>query len=207
MPNFDGEVLGVGGHAHDGAATVQIQVNNQINCDSTVKYAETPEYVFKPAMKMEGAAMGVATNHISSMKTCFYDDNKVRKLDPSQKWRIQALYDYDKYPGNKDMKGKQEGIMAIAIMYVAIKPGTMLTGGAAPAPAAAAGGAAPAAPAGGAAPAPAPAAGAFAAKGLPKAVPKGQGQSTAAPPTAVMPGMPGMGGKRNYLADGEAYWE
>lgn len=137
--------------------------------------------------------MGVATNHISSMKTCFYDDNKVRKLDPSQKWRIQALYDYDKYPGNKDMKGKQEGIMAIAIMYVAIKPGTMLTGGAAPAPAA---------PAGGAAPAPAPAAGAFAAKGLPKAVPKGQGQSTAA-----MPGMSGMGGKRNYLADGEAYWE
>jgi len=79
-------------------------------------------------MKMSGAAMGVATDHISSMKTCFFEENKVRKLDPSQKWRIQGMYDYDKYKGNKNEGGRQESIMAIAIMYVAIKPGTTLTG-------------------------------------------------------------------------------
>lgn len=186
-PNFEGEVLGVGGHAHDGGDRVHVQVNEQLNCDSFAKYAETPEFQFKPAMKMGGAAMGVATDHISSMKTCFFEENKIRKLDPSQKWRIQALYDYDKYPGNKNEAGKQEGIMAIAIMYVAIKPGTTLTESATPAAAA------PAAPAA-----------ASAAKGLslPKGLPK---QSTAAPP---MPGMPGMAApKVNMVVNEEAYWE
>jgi hypothetical protein len=129
-------------------------------------------------MKMNGAAMGVATDHISSMHTCFFEENKVRKLDPSQKWRIQALYDYDKFTGNKNEAGRQESIMAIAIMYVAVKPGTTLTGGSN----AAAGGAAP----GGAATPAAPAAGGTP-KGLPKGFPKGQratgGASAAAPPS------------------------
>jgi hypothetical protein len=117
-------------------------------------------------MKMNGAAMGVATDHISSMHTCFFEENKVRKLDPSQKWRIQALYDYDKYKGNKNEAGRQESIMAIAIMYVAVKPGTTLTGSSN----AAAGGAAPAA---GGAP-----------KGLPKGPAKGQrAAGSAAPPS------------------------
>jgi hypothetical protein len=96
---------------------------------------------------MNGAAMGVATDHISSIHTCFFEENEA---------------------------GKQESIMAIAIMYVAVKPGTTLTGGSN----AAAGGAAP----GGAATPAAPAA-----KGLPKGFPKGQratgGASAAAPPS------------------------
>lgn len=185
-------------------------------------------------MKMAGAQMGVAVDHVSSMKTCFFEENKVRKLDPSQKWKIQALYDYDKFPGNKNEAGKQEEIMAIAIMYVAVKPGTMLTAAtSAAAPAADAGGA-PAA--GGAALPP----GAGRPKGLP---PKGLGkgrpklpqqpnpmappaagapqqnpamppaagasqQNPAAPPAAPpMADMPGMEQpKRNWLND-EAYWE
>lgn len=129
-----------------GGHSLQVQVNQGVNCDSTAKYAETAEYQFKPAMKMNGAAMGVATDHISSMRTCFFEENKIRKLDPSQKWRIQGMYDYDKFTGNKNEAGRQESIMAIAIMYVAVKPGTTLTGSAsAGAGAGAAGGAAPAA--------------------------------------------------------------
>lgn len=139
-------------------------------------------------MKMSGPAMGVATDHVSSMKTCFFNENKVRKLDPSQKWRIQALYDYDKYPGNKNEAGKQESIMAIAIMYVAVKPGTMLTGSTVPAVE------------GAAAPVGADALGAAGMpkmagmpKGLPKGPPKGQ---SSAPPAA----------KAGFVDDG-AYWE
>jgi hypothetical protein len=155
-----------------GGSNVHIQVNNAINCDSEAKYAETAEYQFKPAMKMNGAAMGVATDHISSMHTCFFEENKVRKLDPSQKWRIQALYDYDKYTGNKNEAGKQESIMAIAIMYVAVKPGTTLTSSSN----AAAGGAGPAGGAASAAGSPP--------KGLPKGFPKGQrAAGSAAPPS------------------------
>ncbi|QDS69560.1 hypothetical protein FKW77_007927 [Venturia effusa] len=194
-PNFEGEVLGVGGHLHDGGYTVQVQVNNALNCDSTAKYAETPEFQFKPAMKM-GAGMGMATDHVSSMRTCFFDDMKVRKLDPSQKWRIQAHYDYDKYAGNKDTAGKQEGIMAIAIMYVAVKPGTMLGGGAAPAAAGGQGGQT------GQTPNRSPV------KGVAKGTPKtGSSTTSSAPPMAGMPGMEGH--KRKYLenGDGEAYWE
>lgn len=64
----------------------------------------------------------VATDHISKMSTCYYDDVGAigRKLDPSQSWVIDGRYDYDKFTGNLDHDGEQSDIMAIAIMYVAV---------------------------------------------------------------------------------------
>lgn len=64
----------------------------------------------------------VATNHISQMSTCYYDEVAAvgRKLDPSQTWVIDGRYDYDKFEGNLDHDGEQSDIMAIAIMYVAV---------------------------------------------------------------------------------------
>lgn len=111
-PNFDGEILGVGGHLHDGGATLKLHVNGQENCDSFAKYAEQAEFKFSPKMKM-GNAMGVATDHISSMRACYFEDLKVRKLSPDQSWKIVGHYDYDKFQGNKNERGRQESIMAM----------------------------------------------------------------------------------------------
>lgn len=173
-PNFDGEILGVGGHMHDGGESVKIHVGNDITCNTVAKYAETSEYKFG-GMKM-GAAGGVATDHISSINACYFEEMKVRTLSPDQVWQIKGHYDYDTFAGNKNERGRQESIMAIALMYVAITPGTQLKGSQAAAPAA------PAALAAGA--------GAPAAKGIPKmptppGFPKGlpKGNATPAPAT------------------------
>jgi hypothetical protein len=100
-------------------------------CTSTAKYGETPEFVFKSTMRM-GAGMNYAEKHISSMTTCYHTELQTRKLSKNQAWTLQANYDYKKFAGNKGENGKQESIMAIAIMYVVIPAGGVkLDGGAA----------------------------------------------------------------------------
>jgi hypothetical protein len=124
IPNFDGEVVGLGGHLHDGGVNIQLTVNNSTQvCTSAAKYGETPEYVFQQAgMTMPGGEI-IAEKHISSMSTCYYDNVGVRKLSKTQSWTLQANYDYDKYTGNREADGDQANIMGIAIMYVAVPPG------------------------------------------------------------------------------------
>jgi hypothetical protein len=78
-------------------------------------------------MKM-GEAAGMADKHISTMKACYFGENKVQKLSADQSWTINGRYNYDQFPGNKD-HGKQASVMAIAIMFVAVEPGTTLRGG------------------------------------------------------------------------------
>ncbi|QDS72079.1 hypothetical protein FKW77_003155 [Venturia effusa] len=124
-PNFEGEILGVGGHLHDGGVDLQVQVAGQDNCVSKAGYGEKPEFIFKK-MTM-GAAAGMAEKHISSMSACYFNEQKVTQLLKSQSWQIKGNYDYDKFEGNKD-DGKQSSVMGIALMYVAMKdtakPGT-----------------------------------------------------------------------------------
>lgn len=121
-PNFDGDIIGVGGHLHDGGVDVQIMSSTDAKaCTSVAKYGESPEYVFKATMRM-GAGMNYAEKHISSMSQCYSSSPTLatKKLARSQVWVLKANYDYSKFAGNKGENGKQEGIMAIAIMYVAV---------------------------------------------------------------------------------------
>jgi hypothetical protein len=112
-------------------------------CTSAAKYGETPEFVFKTTMRM-GAGMNYAEKHISSMTTCYSTELATRKLSKNQSWQLKANYDYKKFAGNKGADGKQEGIMAIAIMYVVVPAGGVKLGGESAAGAAAPGSAAPA---------------------------------------------------------------
>jgi len=125
-PNLDGEILGVGGHLHDGGVDLQVKDTSGVQCNSYAKYGETPEYV-QPKMAMPGMAghaeAGAADKHISSMHACYFDEIKNRKISKGQgSWHITAQYDYDKFPGMKE-DGKQSSIMGIALMYVAVSPG------------------------------------------------------------------------------------
>jgi hypothetical protein len=118
-PNFNGEVLGVSGHLHDGGTNVVIMTNNQINCNSVAAYAEKPE--FKSKKMSMGASAGMAEEHISSMTACYGPEIKTRKLSSTQSWKILGKYDYSNHPGNKE-GSKQASIMSISLMFVAIDP-------------------------------------------------------------------------------------
>jgi hypothetical protein len=107
-------------------------------CTSAAKYGESPEFVFKTTMRM-GAGMNYAEKHISSMTTCYSSELGTRKLSKDQNWQLKANYDYKKFAGNKGADGKQEGIMAIAIMYVVVPAGGVKLGGGGSAAAGAAG--------------------------------------------------------------------
>jgi hypothetical protein len=135
-PNFEGRLLGVGGHVHDGGVDLQVMYSAKDElCNSRAAYAENKQYIsFGGASNgMSGGAhshmTGLATNHISSMSACYIPKLPIKDLKRSQEWQITARYDYNKFPGNKE-NGKQSTIMAIALMYVAIPAsGVSLSGG------------------------------------------------------------------------------
>jgi hypothetical protein len=138
-PNFEGRLLGVGGHIHDGGVDVDIMYGpGQKFCNSAAAYAESKEYItFGGQVRDAGPSGGhshmdgVAKNHISSMTTCYTPNIPITHLKKDQVWTITAKYDYNKFQGNKE-NGKQQELMAIALMYVAIPAGGVtLDGGAA----------------------------------------------------------------------------
>jgi hypothetical protein len=135
VPNFEGEILGVGAHLHDGGVAVKINYGaGKTLCEATTKYAEKPEFI-SPAKYASGGHSHGEGKHISSMSVCFQGVNSgipIKKLDPSQSWSIDGYYDYNKYEGAKHGDtGKQDSIMSIALMYVAVTPGGVAKTGAA----------------------------------------------------------------------------
>lgn len=131
VPNFEGQILSLGGHLHDGGANLDVLTtssNSSVLCSSHAKYAESDKYIFKNSKKM--ASMGadqVAEKHISTMGWCGLGASPA-KIQPTilakdQSWTLQGKYNYDKFDGNKDRKGRQDHIMAISIVYAAVAPG------------------------------------------------------------------------------------
>ncbi|KAE9986781.1 hypothetical protein EG328_004799 [Venturia inaequalis] len=133
-PNFEGDIIGVGAHVHDGGSNIIITSGTKTACDCKVHYAESEEYIFKKEMRM-GEGKNYAEKHISSVTACYNGNLGTQKLEKSQSWKLGCNYDYDQFPGNRGDSGKQESVMCIAIMYVAVP-----AGGAAPSRSAAAGG-------------------------------------------------------------------
>jgi len=131
-PNFEVDVLGVGGHLHDGGDKLEILTDDATTCNSQATLGGDPAFI-SPEMNMAEPmppnAMKFAKSHISKMSVCYGGDgggnttfNKlaVKKLSSSQSWTVKGHYDYSKYPGDLELDGKQASIMAIAIMYVRV---------------------------------------------------------------------------------------
>jgi hypothetical protein len=115
--NFDGDILGAAGHLHDGGQRVILEVDGKMVCNSEATYGGSPEYVQKTAMGNRNSA----TEHISKMSLCVKDTLFVKKLQKGQKWKLKAVYDYNKNKGNRHGNGKQANVMGISIMFVRIK--------------------------------------------------------------------------------------
>jgi hypothetical protein len=120
--NFNGKVVGMAGHLHDGGINLVVSRNGAQVCDSKATYGGSPEYI-SPSMKM-GGTLGIGGNdnkHISHMTSCYTTDkHSLGKVAPGQSWNLKAWYDYHKAPGMPTDSGKPSDVMAISIMYVAV---------------------------------------------------------------------------------------
>lgn len=136
--NIDGEIMGAGGHLHDGGTHLTLSVDGKQICDSVATYGAGKAGMGGPA----GGAMGgmgggehasapstatkdgaappkvAATEHITAMSGCFDDKLGLKELKKGQKWQLEAFYDYGKHAGMTHENGKQENVMGIAIMYI-----------------------------------------------------------------------------------------
>lgn len=112
---LDGEVLGYGGHLHDGGLSVEMSVDGVADCNSVATYGGDPAYIAKePPMMNKNSA----TTHISKMTICGPGKIKSAMMKKGQRWTLSAKYDYGRHKGVLDPDGSQDSIMGIAIMYV-----------------------------------------------------------------------------------------
>jgi len=135
--SFEGEIIGVGSHLHDGGVGTDIYIGSTSICSSRAGYAETPEYIQKAGMGHGGSSGGHGGHgdmpHISSMSLCYpeaipkgnarninaADKVGIARVQKGQSWYASGKYDYDKYGGMKSASGRQDEIMVISLIYVA----------------------------------------------------------------------------------------
>jgi hypothetical protein len=115
--NFDGILLGTGGHLHDGGMNVEVFQNKKMICDSTAGYGGAAYTGGGSATAASPSSSDMnSMEHISEMSTC-NDLGQIKKGD--QVW-ITANYDFGKHMGMKTASGKMDEVMGIAIMYAAV---------------------------------------------------------------------------------------
>jgi hypothetical protein len=109
-PNFEGQIVGVMTHLHDGGTMVDVITNryNDTLCSTEARYSETEEYTYRDTM---GAMNGdkLATQHISSMDGCYMRAGPPAYMTRDQAWRFRGHYDYDLREGNLE-HGKQSEV-------------------------------------------------------------------------------------------------
>jgi hypothetical protein len=139
--NLNADILGGGGHLHDGGSHLTIDVDGKEVCDSVATYSKTNGTSGMGGMGgMGGMAAGgkkiveveeelasinlkkrdgphLNGEHISAMSPCAGKTMGLDKVKKGQTWKITGFYDYDKYPGMM-IEGKQSNVMGIALVMV-----------------------------------------------------------------------------------------
>jgi hypothetical protein len=135
--NLNADILGGGGHLHDGGSHLTIEVDGKEICDSVATYSKTngtggmggmggmaaggkfveveEELTSISLKKRDGPHLN--GEHISKMSPCAGKTLGLDKLEKGQTWKITGFYDYDKYPGMIN-NGKQSNVMGIALIMV-----------------------------------------------------------------------------------------
>lgn len=110
--NIEGDILGAGGHVHDGGTHLTLKVDSNEVCDAVAAYGSRGGGMGGPAGGMGGPAGGMGggamatgkpalaganpAEHITSMSACFGDKLGVKKLVKGQRWELEGFYDYAK---------------------------------------------------------------------------------------------------------------
>jgi hypothetical protein len=111
--NFDGQVMGMGGHLHDGGTHAEIMWNGKIVCDSVATYGDS-------SLMQGGARSRVAvaskSKHISAMSYCL----SMKEMKKGDKFLVRGYYDQTIHPMMKSNGGKLEDLMVISIFLVRV---------------------------------------------------------------------------------------
>jgi hypothetical protein len=86
---YEGQMVFVSGHLHDGGTTTEVYRNSELLCNSVTSYGTNAAYVRKDGMNMG------PTEHISKVTGCS-DMGPIHKGD---KYNVQVTYDFDTHPG------------------------------------------------------------------------------------------------------------
>jgi hypothetical protein len=111
LSQFDGSIVDIVGHMHDGGSSIEVALNGKHICTASAVYGATPQSIERSTRKygLTGA------KHITYVEDCT-DVIPVKKNDSIV---VTSHYDFSKNRGMKNFKGKPEGIMGIAQVYLA----------------------------------------------------------------------------------------
>jgi len=116
---YSGQMLGVGGHLHDGGTSLKIYKNTQVVCDSIADYARGGGHSHgrrTALQRRQGASPSSdGKEHIQKMSTC----SMMGAVNPTDQIWIDADYDFNKHKGFQSKSGAFTEVMGIAIMYLA----------------------------------------------------------------------------------------
>jgi hypothetical protein len=117
IPDFSGEIIGAGGHLHDGGTSLKLSLDGEVLCDSKAGYGGSKEFI-APSDGHTGAHGKI--EHISSMSGCSGQvDFKNHTLKAGQHWRIEGFYDYENHKPSAHRDGEQfDTVMGLALLYV-----------------------------------------------------------------------------------------
>jgi hypothetical protein len=129
--NLKADILGAGGHLHDGGTHITLDVDGKQICDSVASYGIAQGNSsagggmmgggmgMRKLARRDGPGHGVSgAEHITNMTVCAGKTMGLDKIEKGQKWTITGYYDYDKHGGMKGSSGKQSNVMGIVVMLV-----------------------------------------------------------------------------------------
>jgi hypothetical protein len=110
-PKFTADILGAGGHLHDGGTHLTLSVDGKLVCDSVAKYGAGAGAGHGPQKEGQSGHPNSSTEHIVSESVCSGSDFKLDKIQKGQVWSMKAYYDYTKHKGMLHDDGKQDTVM------------------------------------------------------------------------------------------------
>jgi hypothetical protein len=105
--NFEGDILGMGAHLHDGGVSAEIMWNGKLACDSRATYGIGGAPDRKRAMTEE---------HITNMSACA----TAKAMKKGDTFVVNGKYDLDAHPAMENINNKLSEIMVISVFYVKV---------------------------------------------------------------------------------------
>jgi hypothetical protein len=107
---FNGTIVGMGGHLHDGGIHLRIYHNQEEECDAT------PDYGKPGKAGLMGGKADDGQSHIEMMEACV----SFKDFSVGDTFHLKAEYDFNVHKGMENNKGEMDGVMGIAAVILAV---------------------------------------------------------------------------------------
>jgi hypothetical protein len=111
---YKGQMLGVGGHLHDGGVILNIYKNNEVVCASKAKYGMGGGHAHGRRDLTKRQGTGPSSDgkaHIKEMTTC----TQMGEVSPNDNIWIDAQYDFNTYKGMQSKSGAYTEVMGVSL--------------------------------------------------------------------------------------------